>query len=123
MAERLFGRAPYREIADPLDRLLGYIDFRSAIIAGPIPEFTCLLGTMVQEAYDTHPAIRRACETYIGAHAAGVAKDIEAAKTLYAPEATWRAASLALHTQGGLEGGLRPPETKPGPESAWACGA
>ena len=25
---------------------------------------------MVQEAYDTHPAIRRACDIYIGAHAA-----------------------------------------------------
>ena len=72
MAERLFGTAPYREIADPLDRLLGYIDFRSAIISGPIPEFTCLLGTMVQEAYDTHPAIRRACETYIGVHVADI---------------------------------------------------
>src|SRR5215831_21158074 len=60
MAVRLFGEAPYRALPDPLDRLLGYIDFRSAILDGPIPEFTCLLGTMVQEAYDTHPAIRRA---------------------------------------------------------------
>ena len=46
MAERLFAGAPYRELADPLDRVLGYIDFRSAIIDGPIPEFTCLLGTL-----------------------------------------------------------------------------
>src|SRR5215831_11173588 len=60
MAVRLFGEAPNRALPDPLDRLLGYIDFRSAILDGPIPEFTCLLGTMVQEAYDTHPAIRRA---------------------------------------------------------------
>src|SRR5258706_13698853 len=37
MAERLFGAAPYHEAADPLDRLLGYIDFRAAIIEGPIP--------------------------------------------------------------------------------------
>src|SRR5690242_5910060 len=33
MAERLFGAAPYRELADPLDRLLGYIDFRTQILA------------------------------------------------------------------------------------------
>jgi hypothetical protein len=65
--------------------LLGYVDFRTAILAGPVPEFTCLLGTMVQEAYDTHPAIRCACDSYIGAHAAEVAKDIAAAKALYAP--------------------------------------
>src|SRR5260370_18274023 len=84
--ERLSSAAPYRELTDPLDRLLGYIDFRNAVIDGPIAEFTCLLGTMVQEAYDTHPAIRRACDTYIGVHAAAVANDIEAAKALYASD-------------------------------------
>src|SRR5215467_1010172 len=70
MAQRLFGNAPYHALSDPLDRLLGYIDFRAAILTGPIAQFTCLLGTMVQEAYDTHPAIRQACETYIVGHAA-----------------------------------------------------
>src|SRR5215467_15538476 len=39
MAARLFGSAPYTEFADPLDRLLGYIDFRSALLTGPIAEF------------------------------------------------------------------------------------
>src|SRR5262252_540202 len=104
MAERLFGAAPYRQLADPLERLLGYVDFRSAILAGPIPEFTCLLGTMVQEAYDTHPVIREACGAHIGAHTADVAKDIAAAKALYAPAATWSAESLALYTQAVLQG-------------------
>src|SRR6516162_11861626 len=37
MAERLFSVAPYRELADPLDRVLGYVDFRTAILAGPVP--------------------------------------------------------------------------------------
>jgi TetR/AcrR family transcriptional repressor of nem operon len=120
MAERLFGTAPYREAADPLDRLLGYIDFRAAIIDGPLPQFTCLLGTMVQEAYDTHPAIRHACDTYIGAHAAGVAKDIEAAQALYAPEAKWSAESLALHTQAVLQGAFILAKAKGGPEVARA---
>lgn len=121
MAERLFGTAPYREAADPLDRLLGYIDFRTAIIEGPLPQFTCLLGTMVQEAYDTHPAIRRACDTYIGAHVARVASDIEAAKALYVPQATWSAQSLALHTQAVLQGAFILAKAQGGPEVARAC--
>jgi TetR/AcrR family transcriptional regulator, transcriptional repressor for nem operon len=104
MAKGLFARAPYRLFADPLDRVLGYIDFRIAIMDGPIPDFTCLLGTMVQETYETHPAIREACETYIAAHAAEVAKDIAAAKALYAPDASWEAESLAFHTQAVLQG-------------------
>lgn len=121
MAERLFGAAPYRELADPLDRVLGYLDFRAAILAGPIPDFTCLLGTMVQEAYDTHPAIRRACDTYIGGHAAEVAKDIAAAKALYAPAAEWSPESLALYTQAVLQGAFVLAKAKGGPEVARDC--
>ena len=121
MAERLFGTAPYRGLADPLDRLLGYVDFRTAILSGPVPEFTCLLGTMVQEAYDTHPAIRHACDTYIGAHIAEVAKDITAAKVLYAPSAEWSAESLALFTQAVLQGAFVLAKSKGGPEVARDC--
>jgi TetR/AcrR family transcriptional regulator, transcriptional repressor for nem operon len=120
-AERLFGTAPYRELADPLDRLLGYIDFRTALLAGALPEFTCLLGTMVQETYDTHPAIRQACDTYIGAHAAEVAKDIAAAKALYAPAAEWSAESLGLYTQAVLQGAFVLAKAKGGPEVARDC--
>jgi TetR/AcrR family transcriptional repressor of nem operon len=121
MAERLFGAAPYRELEDPLDRLLGYVDFRTTILTGPIPEFTCLLGTMVQEAYDTHPAIRRACDTHIGAHVEEVAKDIAAAKARYAPEAEWSAESLALYTQAVLQGAFVLAKSKGGPEVARDC--
>jgi TetR/AcrR family transcriptional repressor of nem operon len=121
MAERLFGAAPYRELADPLDRLLGYVDFRAGILAGPLPQFTCLLGTMVQEAYDTHPAIRRACDTYIGVHAAAVATDIAAAKALYAPSAQWSVESLALYTQSVLQGAFVLAKAKGGPDVARDC--
>ena len=121
MAERLFGAAPYHELADPLARVLGYVDFRTEILAGPIPEFTCLLGTMVQEVYDTHPAIRRACDTYIGAHATEVAKDIAAAKALYAPAAEWSAESLALYMQAVLQGAFVLAKSKGGPEVARDC--
>jgi TetR/AcrR family transcriptional repressor of nem operon len=118
MAERLFGTAPYRELGDPLERLLGYIDFRSAILAGPIPDFTCLLGTMVQETYDTHPAIRRACEAYIDVHAGGVAQDIALAKARYAPADAWSPESLALFTQAVLQGAFVLAKARGGPEVA-----
>jgi TetR/AcrR family transcriptional repressor of nem operon len=121
MAERLFGTAPYREHGDPLDRLLGYVDFRTAILTGPLPGFTCLLGTMVQEAYDTHPAIREACDAYISGHAAEVAKDIAAAKALYAPGASWSAESLALYIQAVLQGAFVLAKAKGGGDIARDC--
>ena len=121
MAERLFRAAPYRQHTDPLDRLLGYVDFRSSLLTGPLAGFTCLLGTMVQEAYDTHPAIRRACDTYISAHAAEVAKDIAAAKTLHAPEASWSVEGLALYTQAVLQGAFVLAKAKGGSDVARDC--
>ncbi len=121
MAEQLFGGAPYHALADPLDRVLGYIDFRAAILTGPIAQFTCLLGTMVQEAYESHPAIRAACETYIVGHAERVAADIAAAKARYAPDAPWSAESLGLYTQAVLQGSFILAKAKGGPEVARDC--
>ena len=121
LAEALFAAADYRKLGDPLDRLLGYVDFRRDIIDGPIPAFTCLLGTMVQEAYATSPAIRAACDTYIGAHAAEVAKDIAAAKARYAPAAPWSAESLALYTQAVLQGAFVLAKAQNGNEVARDC--
>jgi len=121
MAAGLFKSAPYHAPADPLDRVLGYIDFRAAILRGQLPEFTCLLGTMVQETYESHPAIRKACEKHITEHAAEVAKDIAEAKQKYAPNATWRPESLGLYTQAVLQGAFILAKAKHGPDVAADC--
>jgi TetR/AcrR family transcriptional repressor of nem operon len=99
-----FESAPYHRHSDPLDRILGYLDFRKAILKGGIAEFTCLVGTMVQETYDTHPAIRKACETSISAHAARLEADIAEAMKRHRIRASWNAEGLALHTQAVLQG-------------------
>jgi TetR/AcrR family transcriptional repressor of nem operon len=102
--DAFFADAYYHDHADPLDRVLGYIDFRKAILTGTVPEFTCLVGTMVQEAYETHPAIREAVDRSISRHAAKVEADIGQAMRRYHLDADWSAASLALHTQAVLQG-------------------
>ena len=99
-----FETAPYHKLSDPLDRVLGYLDFRKAILKGDIAEFTCLVGTMVQEIYGTNPDIREACEASISGHAAKVEADIAQAMKRYRIRARWTAESLALHTQAVLQG-------------------
>jgi TetR/AcrR family transcriptional repressor of nem operon len=99
-----FETAPYHQHSDPLDRVLGYLEFRKAILTGEIAEFTCLVGTMVQEIYGTNPDIREACEASISAHAAKVTADIAEAMKRYRIRAPWTAESLALHTQAVLQG-------------------
>ena len=100
----LFESAPYHQHDDPLDRVLGYLDFRKAILLGEIAHFTCLVGTMVQETYGTHPEIREACEASISAHAGTVEVDIALARKRYRIRAPWTSESLALHTQAVLQG-------------------
>ena len=120
-AETLFESAAFRNYDDPRERVLGYVDFRKAILQGDLPQFTCLLGTMVQEAYDTHPAIRAACDRYISEHAQRLEADIEEAKALYAPEAVWSPGSAALFSQAVLQGGFVLAKAKHGPKVAVDC--
>lgn len=99
-----FANAPFHAHADPYDRLIAYIEFRKQIIAGELAEFTCLAGTMIQEVYDSHPAIRDACAASIFSHAATLEPDIAAAMKARGMKAAWTAASLAAHTQAVLQG-------------------
>jgi TetR/AcrR family transcriptional regulator, transcriptional repressor for nem operon len=98
----LFAGASYHDHPDPADRVLAYIDFRAALIAGSSSEYTCLVGTMVQEAFATSPGVRSACEASITGHAATLEADISAA--LAAAGRDIDAASLARHTQVVLQG-------------------
>lgn len=99
-----FARAPYHRPDDPLDRVLAYVDFRKSIIDGDLAEFTCLVGTMAQEVYHSHPAIRDACAASIFGHAATLEPDIRAAMEARAIEVDWTPASLAAHTQAVMQG-------------------
>jgi TetR/AcrR family transcriptional repressor of nem operon len=120
-AERLFADAPYRGLADPRARLLAYIDHRRALLTGEVPDFTCLLGTMVQETFDTHPALRSACERHLGAHVDILVKDIAEAKRRYAPRARWSAESLGVHIQATLQGAFIFAKARQGPQAVDEC--
>ncbi len=121
VSEALFQTAPYHQHRDPLDRVLGYLDFRKSLLkAGEVAEFTCLAGTMVQEVYRTHAKIREACDASISGSATMVEADITEAMKLYGVRAKWSAQSLALHTQAVLQGAFILAKAKGGPEVAAA---
>jgi len=104
MTEGFFASAPYHQPQDPLDRLFGYLNFRGTILTGDLPNYTCLLGTLVQETYDTHPEIRTACDAALSSHIAELTRDVQAAKDRYAPNAAWTAASIGAFIQAVLQG-------------------
>jgi len=113
----LFAAAPYHALADPLDRVMGYIDLREQLLDGPVEEFTCLVGTMVQEAFRSSDAIRAACDASISSHAQKLEADLsEAIAARGITDVT--AHSLALHTQAVLQGAFILAKAKGGPEVA-----
>jgi TetR/AcrR family transcriptional repressor of nem operon len=117
----LFGQAPYHAIADPRERVLGYLDFRQALLRGDAPEFTCLLGTLVQETFDTHPRLREACSDGIARHARVVARDLAEAKARHVPAADWDPEALAFFTQAALQGAFSLAKAQGGAAIAAVC--
>lgn len=99
-----FAQAPYHGPSDPLDRVLAYVAFRRSITEGDLAQFTCLVGTMVQEVHQDWPAIREACGKSILGHAATLEADIAAAMKERGIAGDWTAESLARHTQAVIQG-------------------
>jgi TetR/AcrR family transcriptional repressor of nem operon len=116
MTTNFFASAPYHNATDPLARLLGYVEFRETILQGELPDYTCLVGTLVQETYDTHPAIREACNRCLSSHIDELTRDVEAAKKLYAPNASWTAESIGYFIQTVLQGSFIFAKAKQSPE-------
>jgi TetR/AcrR family transcriptional regulator, transcriptional repressor for nem operon len=100
----LFAAADYHAISDPLDRILGYLELRARLIAGSPADYTCLVGTMAQEAFATSPEVRNACAASIFGHARTLEPDFAAALAAAGDPPGVDAAGLARHTQAVLQG-------------------
>ncbi|HEY5203837.1 MAG TPA: TetR/AcrR family transcriptional regulator [Roseiarcus sp.] len=100
----LFATAPYHDPVDPLSRLIAYIEFRKAILTGDLPDFTCFVGTIVQETYQTHPEVSAAAAGNITSHAKTLEADIRAAMREHNVSGRWTPESLALHFQAVIQG-------------------
>ena len=112
-AEQLIFTLPsWTGIEDPLERLLAHIDFRMAMLDGPVEGFTCFVGTMVQETFASNDAIRAACDASITAYAERLAEDIQAAIDSHGIGFGLTALDLAYHIQAVLQGAFHPGESQ-----------
>jgi TetR/AcrR family transcriptional regulator, transcriptional repressor for nem operon len=116
--QRIFTQPEWTRIADPLDRLLGHIEFRLSMLNGPAEDFTCFVGTMVQEAYNSSDPIRAACDASITAYAKRLAEDIQPAIDTYGIGHGVSALGLAYHIQAVLQGAFIMAKAKGSPEIA-----
>jgi TetR/AcrR family transcriptional regulator, transcriptional repressor for nem operon len=117
-ARPLFDLPQITSLPDPLDRVLAHIDMRLAMLDGPVEEFSCFVGTMVQEAYASSDAIRAACDASISAYCARLAEDIAEAIAEYGAADGVNAENLAAHVQAVMQGSFILAKTKGGPAIA-----
>ena len=116
---QMFASMDYHKHEAALDRVLGYIDFRTEILSGPIEAFTCVVGTMVQETWESAPDIRNACGNSIFGHAETLEADIAQAMSDHGlTDAGFTPRSLARHTQAVLQGGFILAKADGGPAMA-----
>ena len=101
----LFASHPYNNLPDPLERVFGYLDLRREILGQPIPEFSCVAGTTVQEAYETSIPIRLAAERSLRSGFDHVRAHLAAALAAH-PVAGVTAESLARQFQIAVQGGI-----------------
>jgi TetR/AcrR family transcriptional repressor of nem operon len=100
----MFAAADYHRHERAIDRILGYLDLRAAIAVGATDEYTCFVGTMVQEAHADSPAIAEACAASMFGHTDSLTDDFRAAIEECPHAVDADAASLARHTQVVLQG-------------------
>ncbi|HYJ42621.1 MAG TPA: TetR/AcrR family transcriptional regulator [Steroidobacteraceae bacterium] len=102
-AFQVFALASYQRLADPLDRLLGYVAFRKELLSGDIWEWTCYAGTTIQEVHETYPAIRDACAASIEKHLfflRAIIDDVVREQAVKGVDSE----SLAVHMQAVIQG-------------------
>ena len=119
-AMQLFGQAPYMFEPDPLDRLLGYLEFRRELLDGEIWEWSCYAGTTIQEVHETHPAIRDACAGGMETHLAHLRLLIQLTLAEH-PVAKLEPASLAIHIQGVIQGAFVMAKARQDRQAALDC--
>ncbi|HVU37684.1 MAG TPA: TetR/AcrR family transcriptional regulator [Opitutales bacterium] len=91
----MFANAPYRQKADPLERVLARFDFFSAMAGSPNAPKGCLLGTFAQELSATHPEIRALCQGMFETGQKEFARDLAEAKKAHPPVVKFDPESVA----------------------------
>jgi len=120
-SKNMFAESSYHQLKDPLDRIFGYIDLRAELLRGTIVQFSCLIGTITQEVYQTNPRIREACYVALSETVDDLEIDIAAALELYRVGGGVSARSLATHIQTVLQGAFIFAKAKDDPEAAMEC--
>ncbi len=118
---RLMKDAPFTKLADPLDRVLGRLDFLAemsrVMFQDPDVRAGCLIGNLTQELAHTRPDIRSQCADCLQEVAQDLEGDLAEAKAKHAPRARIDPHSLAEHFVAVMEGSFVLAKAQQGPKA------
>jgi TetR/AcrR family transcriptional repressor of nem operon len=104
---KAFQDAPFRKLADPLDRVFGRLDFaRESSGGGRHLTKGCLIGVFAQELSFTNPELRSACQDSFARMAKDFEKDLAEAKSLHAPKSDFDPKNVAMLYVSIVQGSL-----------------
>lgn len=102
-----FAEAPFRKLADPLDRLYARLDYAKESYCDPNHRTKgCLFGMFAQEISFINPALRSLCLDAFLANAADLEKDLAEAKAIHAPHAAFNPKNVAMFYISIVQGSL-----------------
>jgi len=91
-----FEQAPFRKLADPLERVYGRLNFiKNDLLECVQVTGGCLVGMFAQELAVTHPLLRQTCLNAFLSMTLEFEKDLVAAKACHAPQADFDPKRLA----------------------------
>jgi len=102
-----FADAPFRNLADPLERVFGRLDFAKESSGGNKGLTKgCLIGMFAQELSFINPELRGLCEDRFARIAGDFETDLAEAKALYAPRVSFDPKRLAMLYVSIVQGSL-----------------
>ena len=101
-----FAGAPFRKLADPLQRVLGRLDFVIDSASSTKVTRGCLIGMLAQEISFREPELRKECQELFSRVAEDFRTDLAAAKAAYAAGAGFDPKNLATFYVSMIQGSL-----------------
>lgn len=102
-----YGEAPFRKLADPLDRVFGRLDYVEKASGGAKhPTKGCLIGVFAQEMAFANPELRNVCQNYFSKIAEDFGKDLAAASEAHKPAFPFDPKALAMLYVSIVQGSL-----------------
>jgi TetR/AcrR family transcriptional repressor of nem operon len=102
-----YGEAPFRKLADPLDRVFGRLAFVTGTTGGRTHVTKgCLIGVFAQELAFTNLGLRDICQQFFARIAQDFARDLAAAKAAHPPAVDFDPTAVAQSYVAMMQGSL-----------------